>query len=84
MRRRRCGSELSLRRSLRSFGLVVCVALAGCQLAVEFDRSLLSDAGADGGTGGVNGTGGVGGSAATDGGSGSGGGAGGMAGGSGG
>lgn len=49
------------------FGFVLCVALAGCQLAVDFDRSLLTDSGVGDGTGGVNGTGGVGGSGASDG-----------------
>lgn len=67
MLRRRCDSDLSRRRSLRSFGFVLCVALTGCQLAVDFDRSLLVDSGAGDGTGGVNGTGGVGGSGASGG-----------------
>jgi len=76
VRRRRCASDLRPRRSLRSFGFAVCVVLAGCQLAVDFDRSLLADAGTDGATGGpggVNGAGGIGGVGASGGASGSGG-----------
>jgi hypothetical protein len=62
---------------LPSFGFVLCVALAGCQLAVDFDRSLLADGGAGDGTGGVGGSGasgGVGGTSGTDGAGGTGGG----------
>jgi len=76
VRPRRCDSDLPARRSLCSLGFVVCVAIGGCQLAVDFDPSLLVDAGADAGTGGtgaVDGAGGVGGSGAIGGVGGSGG-----------
>ncbi len=79
MRRRRSDSDRSSVRSLLLFGLVVCVPATGCQLVVNFDRSLLVDAGTDAGedTGNDGGMGGDGGS----GGSGGAGGAGGMGGG---
>jgi len=86
--RRRSDSDLSPKRGLLLFGLVVCAASTGCQLVVDFDRSLLvdagtdagEDAGSDGGVGGAGGTGGAGGSGGMGGASGAGG-AGGMGGG---
>jgi hypothetical protein len=76
MRRRRSDSERSSVRSLLLLAFVVCVVATSCQLVVDFDRSLLVDAGTDAGEdvgsdGGVGGSGGFGG---TDGAGGSGGG----------
>jgi hypothetical protein len=67
VRLRRSDSDRSLGRGLLLFGFVVSVAATGCQLVVDFDRSLLvdagtdagEDAGSDGGAGGTGGTGGV-------------------------
>ncbi len=66
MQLRHSDSDPKCRLSVLLVGFVLCAGLLGCQLAVDFDRSLLADAsagGADGShaTGGVSGSGGTGG-----------------------
>ena len=70
MRRQRSDSDRSSVRSLLLFAFVVWVVATGCQLVVDFDRSLLVDAGTDAGenAGSDGGVGGAGGSDSADGG----------------
>jgi hypothetical protein len=43
------------RRRLLSLWILAALVMAGCSLVVDFDRSLLVDAGADAGEGGAGG-----------------------------